>query len=222
LVAFYLLNRQYHPLILFLIGCGTVVLVLTFSRSAWLALGVFGLILAAHYRSFERRRLLMLVVLMLVSLGLVFVPLRALIFTRAGATPSVSTEDFSSKARLWLLQESLQFIQERPVGGYGAGAFILELAQRASYGYIVEPVHNVPLLVTTELGLPGGLLFLGLAASVCLAALRARRPEQILFAALVLGLGVIMMFDHYLWTLAPGRVLLGLALGLLSAQLPAG
>jgi O-antigen ligase len=222
LVAFYLLNRQYHPIILFLIGCGSVVLVLTFSRSAWLALGAFALILAAHYRSFERRRLLMLAVLMLVSLGLVCVPLRALIFTRAGATPSVSTEDFSSKARLWLLQESLQFIRERPLGGYGAGTFILELAQRASYGYIVEPVHNLGLLITTELGLPGGLLFLGLAVSICLAALQARRPEQIIFAALVLGLGVIAIFDHYLWTLAPGRVLLALALGLLAAQQPAG
>jgi O-antigen ligase len=214
LAAFYLLNRNYHPIILFLIGIGLALLVLTFSRSAWLALLAFTLILAAHYRSFERRRLLMLGLLMLVSLGLVFVPLRQLVFTRSGATPAVSTEDFSSKARLWLMQESLQFIQERPLGGYGAGAFILELAQRASYGYIVEPVHNLALLVTAELGLPGGLLFLGLAASVCLASLRARRPEQILFAALVLGLGVIMLFDHYLWTLAPGRVLLALALGL--------
>jgi hypothetical protein len=29
---------------------------------------------------------------------------------------------------------------------------------------------------------------------------------------------VISLFDHYLWTIAPGRVMLGLALGLWAGQ----
>ena len=218
LVTFYQVAQKRHFIIPVLVGFGLVLLVLTFSRSAWLGLAAFSLTMVAHYRSFDRKRLLVLAVCAIISLGLVAIPLRTLIQTRSGGTQAVSTEDFSSRARLWLMQQSAGFIRERPLTGVGAGQGILELARRAANGYIIEPVHNVPLLVTSELGLPGGLLFLGLSVAVIYATIRARRPEQILFSALVVGLGVIAMFDHYLWTLAPGRVLLALVLGLFAAQ----
>jgi O-antigen ligase len=218
LAALYLLNTRHRLGLLALSGLGLAALLLTFSRSAWLALGLFALILIVHWRRFERRRLLALGLVGLLGVGLVSMPYRELIFTRSGAAQQVRTEDFSSKARLFLLEQSLQFIREKPLGGLGAGASVLELARRAPYGYIVEPVHNVLLLVSSELGLPGGLLALGLAFSVVWSALRARRPEQILFTALVLGLGLIAVFDHYLWSLAPGRLLAALALGLMAGQ----
>jgi len=137
---------------------------------------------------------------------------------RTGGVSSAPTETFSINARLWLMQASGQIIREHPLTGVGAGAYILELAQRAAYGYIIEPVHNIPLLVVSELGLFGGLLFLGLVFSILRGALRATRPVAVVFSAMVFGLGVIAMFDHYLWTLGPGRVLVGLTFGLLAGQ----
>jgi hypothetical protein len=47
---------------------------------------------------------------------------------------------------------------------------------------------------------------------------RSKSPQAILAGATLAGLGVIALFDHYLWTLAPGRIMLGLALGLWAGQ----
>jgi len=217
-VAVYLADVKHRIGVAFLVGAGLILLVLTFSRSAWLALAAGALVLALHYRQLDRRRLLILAGIGLVSLALVAIPLRQLIFTRAGGS-AVKTEEFSTLARSWLAQESWLMIRERPVLGWGAGSFIIELARRASYGYIVEPVHNVALLATSELGLGGAVLLAGLGASIVLSAWRARRPLAVVFSAAVIGLCVIAMFDHYLWTLAPGRMLWGAALGLFAGQM---
>jgi len=39
-----------------------------------------------------------------------------------------------------------------------------------------------------------------------------------MIGALLAGLAVISLFDHYLWTLAPGRLMLGFVLGLWEGQ----
>jgi hypothetical protein len=43
----------------------------------------------------------------------------------------------------------------------------------------------------------------------------------VLLSALVLGLLVIGLFDHYLWTLPPMRALLWASMGLMVAQIEA-
>jgi O-antigen ligase len=82
----------------------------------------------------------------------------------------------------------------------------------------VEPVHNLPLLVLSELGVVGALILIGLGISIAVGIVRAKRPETIIFSAALAGLLVTTLFDHYLWTLTPGRMLLGLVLGLWAAQ----
>jgi hypothetical protein len=47
---------------------------------------------------------------------------------------------------------------------------------------------------------------------------RTQTPNAILAGATLTGLGVISLFDHYLWTLAPGRLMLGLVIGLFLGQ----
>ena len=98
-------------------------------------------------------------------------------------------------------------------------AFILELAFRAGYGYIIEPVHNIPLLITSELGLFGSILLGGLTFTVARGAVSAGRKETVIFAAVLVGLGVIAMVDHYLWTLAPCRMFVGLILGVFAGNM---
>lgn len=218
LVVLYLNQGRRFLLILF--GLGLVLLVLTFSRSAWLAFGVFALILAIRFRGFDRKRLMILASVGILCLIFVSIPLWSLIFTRSSGNPN-QTETFSLIARTWLAQESWLFIQERPLSGLGVGAFIIELAQRAGYGYIIEPVHNLPLLAASELGLGGLVLPGGLTLTIFLRSIRARRANVILFFAVLMGLFTISLFDHYLWSLAPGRVLLGTMLGLWAGQVRA-
>jgi len=215
--ALYLTANRLRWLLLPVIAAGMALLVLTFARSAWVALAVFGAVLALRYRRLAGKRLLAMLAAGLAGLAAAAIPLRELIFTRTSDS-GVSTEAFSTAARTWLAGQGWQFFLEKPVLGWGAGSFVLELARRAALGYIIEPVHNIPLLVASELGIGGALLLAGLAGVVIYHAVRAQRPAALVFAGLVLGLGAIGMVDHYLWTLAPGQVLLGASLGIFAGQ----
>ena len=83
---------------------------------------------------------------------------------------------------------------------------------------MIEPVHNVLLLAGAELGIPGLLLVIALSISFAYRLFKTQHPNAILAGATLTGLGVISLFDHYLWTLAPGRLMLGLVIGLFVGQ----
>jgi O-antigen ligase len=120
--------------------------------------------------------------------------------------------------RAWLNGEAVNMIGEYPLTGVGIGSFILELARRAGKGYVVEPAHNLLLLAGAELGVPGLLLVVALSVIFAVRLFKTRHPGAILAGATLTGLGVIGLFDHYLWTLAPGRLMLGLVIGLFVGQ----
>ena len=92
-------------------------------------------------------------------------------------------------------------IREQPLTGAGIGSFILQLAGRAGEGYVIEPVHNIFLLAGAELGIPGLLLMTALTISFAYHLSITQNPNAILAGATITGLGVIGLFDHYLWTL---------------------
>jgi len=98
------------------------------------------------------------------------------------------------------------------------GSYIIELARRAGEGYVIEPAHNIFLLAGAELGIPGLLLVGALFISFSYRLFKTHKPTAILAGAVLAGLGVIGLFDHYLWTLAPGRLMLGLVIGLFLGQ----
>jgi hypothetical protein len=57
-----------------------------------------------------------------------------------------------------------------------------------------------------------------LAVSFAYHLLKTQNQNVILVGATITGIGVIGLFDHYLWTLAPNRLMLGLILGLWAGQ----
>ena len=216
-IALFLRKEKPNWLSLLLSIAGISLLALTFSRSAWLALMVFALVLIWKRRHFDRRRLVILLIAGILSFTFTLLPLRDLVQART-ANPTSHSEEFSIIARAWLSQEALQIIRERPLTGFGIGSFIIELAKRAGEGYIIEPVHSILLLAGAELGIPGLLLLVSLFVSFGYRMVKLQKPEAILAGAAITGMGVIGLFDHYFWTLAPGRLILGLVLGLWAGQ----
>ncbi len=193
-------------------GLATIALTLTFSRSAWVGLAAGALMATIHFRVFDRRRLLALALAAIVCGLAAVIPARALIFTRVSGAP-VSTEIRSTLQRLTLTGQSLAFIRKYP-WGVGAGAYLTVTAVETEGDYPVEPVHNVYLLAANELGVAGGVLWLAVAIGVVIVSLRNRAPQGALLSAVVVGLLAMAVFDHYLWSLPPGRTLLWLFLGL--------
>ena len=102
--------------------------------------------------------------------------------------------------------------------GVGLGNFIpasRELSPELS-PWNLQPVHNLYLLIASELGLIGLLLFLVIIFFYAMHNLRlrfiAKHPLD-LFFVLVLLAG---FFDHYFWTLHQGQLIFWLALALVS------
>jgi len=211
------LEKNNHPALI-LLSLGTILLMLTFSRSAWLAFAAFLFILIIKSKHFERKKIITFVSVCFLTVTLTLYPLRELIFTRVGNT-SVPTEQLSNFGRTWLTEQALQMIRYHPLTGVGMGSFVTELSKIAVNGAIIEPVHNIFLLAGVELGIFGILITVGIFVTLAYYVLKARSPKAILSGAILSGLGVITLFDHYLWTLAPGRMMLAFAIGLWLGQL---
>jgi O-antigen ligase len=209
-------KKPNYPALLLLI-LGVMLIGLTFSRSAWLALLAFVLVLAWKSKMIGSKRLYLLIACIGMVFALTLYPLRDFVFTRVG-NANVATETISTVGRSWLTEQAMRTIQRHPLTGVGIGSFLIKLSKEASQGAPIEPVHNVLLLVTSELGMFGLLLLLGLFISIAQNIARSKSPRAILAGASLAGFGVIALFDHYLLTIAPGRLMLGLALGLWSGQ----
>jgi O-antigen ligase len=216
-ISLFLANKKPNYLVLILLCFGMVLLGLTFSRSAWLALIAFVFILGWKSKYFERQKLFLLMATVILTSILTLYPLKDLVFTRVSNSP-IAIEQNSILGRVWYTRQAIEMFQRYPLTGVGIGSFVLELSKTAVEGVLVEPVHNVFLLVTAELGIGGLILLIGLFISIALQIFKTKSPQAILASATLTGVGIISLFDHYLWTLAPGRIMLGLALGLWAGQ----
>ncbi|HSJ87570.1 MAG TPA: O-antigen ligase family protein [Anaerolineales bacterium] len=213
----FLTDKKPNYLTLILLSLGMILLVLTFSRSAWLGTVAFTIILMMKSKYLGQRKLNLLLAIIGVTIVLTLFPLRGLLFTRV-YDQAVTTEQISTGGRSWLARQAFDMVRKHPLTGVGVGSFVLELANNSLDGAPIEPVHNTILLLTAELGLLGGILLFALCFTVARIIIRSRSPQAILAGALVTGLGIINLFDHYFWTIAPGRVMLALALGLWAGQ----
>jgi O-antigen ligase len=215
--SFFMTARRMNIPALILFSLGIVLMIETFSRSAWLGILFFLLVLSIKSRYLVRPRFYLLLAAAILSMILTLYPLRDMVFTRLGTTP-VQTEQLSTFGRSWLNQQALDMILSNPFTGVGTGSFILKLAAYAVKGAVIEPVHNVILLIGAELGIPGMFIAAAMFIMVAINVSKVRTTHAILASAVLAGIGLISLFDHYFWSIAPGRLMLGLALGLWAGQ----
>jgi O-antigen ligase len=139
-------------------------------------------------------------------------PVGGVIGVRLSPQPANDLERGSIEQRLSLDRSALSLIKRHPTLGVGAGNFgeaSLEAGLQAIFG---EPAHSVPLLIVAEMGVPGALA--GLALTVGLLLVLRRNPAAL---AGCCALGVLMLLDHYAWTMALGRVIAWAPLAVVAA-----
>jgi hypothetical protein len=234
----------------------SVALLMTFSKSAITALALslvymaykivprgtkllIGLKKMFHVEHFTRKLLLICGIILV--LGIIFRPdTNSLLFK-------------SLNERIFYLNVSRGTILAGPILGAGNGQSVLISGNFVPRGTIIEdwqyqPVHNIFLLIWSELGLIGLLMFLLIlwklfhveqsmpkhdircalhtndgcevfeptaTTIVPRGTLLAHRELITILKGLVLGLIFIMLFDHYLWDIQQGEVLLWISMGLL-------
>lgn len=115
--------------------------------------------------------------------------------------------------RLLLGQVALDLTLKNVFFGVGSANFIPELSKLDLFSQaeirLLQPVHNVFLLILAENGLVGFLLFTILMIIV----LRSAKTK--IKIALYLTVLIFASFDHFFWTLQQGRLLFWLAIGLI-------
>ncbi|MBI4709288.1 MAG: O-antigen ligase family protein [Candidatus Portnoybacteria bacterium] len=199
-------------------------LFLTFSRVA-IIVGLISFILwlALLYRMGHERKA---VIIVFTSLFIVFCLLTIIyqtyIFNRFD--PGSITEGQDYQLRVLYNKIALDFIKGHPIFGVGHGNFVWTIS---SYSFMKpwmwQPVHNIYLLIAAEIGVVGLLVFLWFLYLIIEGFFKRKNRNNfdklsvycllfVIFTLLIVGL-----FDHLLWDIQTGQIILWLFLGILAS-----
>lgn len=200
-----------------LLGFFLATLAVTFSRSAWIGT-LLGLIMTfifygQQYRRskgdrFVCSRLMKLMLLLFISVAIPVALFFSSFTTRVAATQRLETVSLMERQSQY--DQFPEVVRSHVLFGVGPGAYTRALAIESPKQSVWEyqPIHNVFLLVFSEIGTLGMSLFL-------LVLWRVRSLWSRRFLTALAFLLPIALFDHYLWTSFAGLTLMILCLLLL-------
>lgn len=169
----------------------------TFSRSAWLVsiLLFLAVLINNKFNFFKREVKVMLpAIILIVALASTYHPI---IQSRFSSTQRLEQQSVSQ--RLDQLEQAQNVIQRNIIIGTGLGNYTYTLQEKYSTlpAYAIQPVHNIFLLIISELGIVGLLIFLLIIRQT----IKQYDSQHAVFVALFVGLLIVGLFDHYIWTL---------------------
>jgi O-antigen ligase len=193
---------------------GTVSLFLTFSRSAWISLGLSLAIIAGlnlqKKTNFKPNKTHLL--LLIVGVFFILASVKNLA-QESQADPISLRKDLNLVA--------LRMARSSPLIGVGLGNFLVVMPEfykeKGHQIYYLQPVHNIYLLILAETGAIGLTIFF----LFILLTVRVLVRKKLLFSPIILPLFSILflgLFDHYFLTLQQGQILTSLFLGLSWAE----
>ncbi len=198
--------------VIFSLSICTVGLLATFSRSAVLGLAA-GLLSVFLINIFKRDWIVVNVIVKYVAVFILAMLAFNLWF------PGAWTARLNIDGRLeqQSIQQRAQTYQQFYMGdwkqvlfgqGMGMNTQVAYQQNQAQPIYTVQPIHNVFMLALAEVGLIGALILLNIVRLV----IKEADKVDIMATSLLLGLIVIGLFDHYLWTTWTGWLLVAFGL----------
>lgn len=207
------LKKFIYYLFIFLLGAGIVI---AFSRAAWLGI-ILGILIAVFAiwkkRGFfpanlaERFNIPLIGFLILFSLIIFF--LREPILTRLNGSSRL--ERISNAEHVASYQKGLSAVKKNLLMGGGIGNYTM-VSYLKNPGLSVwdyQPSHNLFILIWSELGIIGLIIFISL---LIFAAEKILKTNSI-YLSLFIIIVILGFFDHYFWTSYTGVILFWLALG---------
>lgn len=213
-------NHRYLLLIsyLFLLTF-TMALFFSFSRSAWLAcaVGIAAMLIGVIIKKdwFFQKEILKIILFAGILVFILLVNFNDLVLTRMKAQARL--EKKSSIERLVSYKDSYSIIRNNFFFGAGIGNYTPALVKihPDEPAYFYQPVHNVFLLVMAELGIFGIIFFIGFFLYLFIILLKNKDSG---FLGILLALLILLLFDHYFWSLHFGIFFLFFISGLLIAN----
>lgn len=175
-----------------------VALILTFSRAAIIVFAIYLVLNSKNTKS-----------LIIKLIGLLAIA--SLLFTSV-----INSQLASIAERLTLTSVSLDVVSSNLLFGVGNTNFLTHLAAldltSLAQTRLIQPVHNIFLLILAENGILGFLLFCAFLFIV------SQRVKDKISFLLYLAILIFGTFDHFLWTLHQGQILLWLVLAIVVAD----
>ena len=227
----------------------TMGLVVSFSRNAWVATVIALIIYLVFAVSREIKRkiaLLGLVLAIALAVNLLMFgseikdrissPLPSPPHQGEGKTPNYSSppsvggevgdSDESLQIRKRFSSISREMIQNRPGFGVGLRNFVVRMDEYNRgdrlLPYLHQPVHNIYLLIASEIGIAGLIIFLGIIFYIVRPGSSPipdrTLPGRHVLLAIFAGFLFIGLFDHYLFTVQQGGLMFWITAGLLTAE----
>jgi len=194
---------------------GLFALIFTFSRTAWLAflvsLIILLIILIRQKDNWVLGRYVAVLFFSLVLVTISFFPYQELFRTRAMSIGRLEQKSLTERQEY--LGQAQNIIKDNWLFGVGLGNYTVALeakdnSQKPAWDY--QPVHDYFLLLWAETGIFSVLFFLGFL--FCLA---IKNRREVYFPAIFGALLILMLLDHWLFSLPFGVMFLFLVLGLI-------
>jgi O-antigen ligase len=208
-------------------GLGSLALLMTLSRSAWLAFLAGSLLAGWLFFQSGRLRAGKRWLALYTGSSIFLIPfllyLAPYLGVRLGFNASFENaplEQQSLGERQLLNQAANRLFSDQPLTGTGLGAFPVSLRERfPDFPVDYQPAHLVLLDAAAETGIFGALFYALLLISPWLALWLSRRqihltPSLIGSSALLFAVSLVGLFDYYTWLLVPGRLVAWLSWGL--------
>lgn len=190
----------------------------SFSRSAWLALALIGILGLVFYLGRERLSLVQTLdkfkpaLYGIIIFAWLFIIYQPLVIERASFSERLEIK--SAQERISLMSEAKNISQNNWLLGVGLGNYTVAACRQYPLrsAFDCQPVHNLYWLIFAELGLIGlllALVFIGL--SIGQISRQQQKSWPLFWLILLLALSV---FDHYLWTSYVGLMVFWLIMAL--------
>lgn len=220
-----------------------ITLVFTFSRTAWLAF-IIALIAIITFVVRKRdlikqRKVLEIVLASSILFFILFNLYNNLFLTRLQLNQRLEIK--STSERIESYKSFYKLIKDSWLSGVGIGNYTLEeydidnikqltnlinrVEKKSSWYY--QPVHNTFLLIWSEVGLIGLVLFIGLIINfiifdfsflICKQNVNYCNNDKLFNLIMLIVLIIIMLFDHWLWSLHFGVLFFWLIIGLVNKK----
>ncbi len=130
----------------------------------------------------------------------------------------ISPGEQAVSLRSFYNETAFEIISQRPLLGVGLGNFVWNIKEMFNLlpNWIHQPVHNLYLLIASETGLTGLVIFLFFLFQLLK---RSFKKEKTVLLILISSFLFIGFFDHFFWTLQQGQLIFWLTLGLLANKL---
>lgn len=203
-------------------------LTVTFSRAGYISACV-GLVIFFVYnfsqKTTDRKTIFKAVATIFLSVIACILLFKPFILTRATFSDKATIE------RRFYNNTGIQIIKNHVLAGVGMGESLLHMEQysgRVLQPWQKQPPHNYFIIVAAEMGLIMLLLILLFLSKHILFVLRSlinsntqeEKQYFILLGCIFVSILVLMMFDHYFYTLEQTKLLLWITLGIIAAKKP--